>query len=203
MNDFSESQKHLNSRVSYPVLIICNGHGEDVIAFEIIKKLLSLKQVLRIEILSLVGQGNIFDSIISEKIEKIGYRRILPSGGFSNQSLKGLFQDLKAGLLIDLLRNWLEVRRKSKEYKLIAIGDLLPLFFAWSSQCNFGFIGTPKSDYTWMSGPGSSVHDFYHKIKGSEWDPWEIYLMNSYACKFVLLRDEITAKNLKKKKVDA
>ena len=38
--DSVESSYDLNSKVSYSLLFICNGHGEDVIASEIIKRLL-------------------------------------------------------------------------------------------------------------------------------------------------------------------
>jgi len=151
----------------------------------------------------LVGDGKIFDDLISQKITKIGFQKVLPSGGFSNQSLKGFWNDLKKGMLIYLFKNWLELIKKPKDYQIIAIGDLLPLFYAWSSKCDFGFIGTPKSDYTWMSGPGKSISDLYHKLKGSEWDPWEMSIMRSHLCKFVIVRDEITKKNLNKKRIHA
>jgi len=154
-------------------------------------------------VMPLVGDGKIFDNLLSQKITKIGFQKILPSGGFSNQSLKGFWNDLKEGMLIYLLKNWLVLIKKPKDYQILAIGDLLPLIYAWSSKCDFGFIGTPKSDYTWMSGPGNSISDLYHKLKGSEWDPWEMYLMRSHLCKFVIVRDEITAKNLKNRRIDA
>ena len=199
-----DSLKHFNSRTSIYLLIICNGHGEDLIALEIIKKLLSLKRIKKIEVLPLVGNGYIFDSIDSEVFSKIGTQIYLPSGGFSNQSLKGLFRDLRVGLLENLFSNWLLVNKKHKDnYKIIAIGDLLPLYFAWSSKCIFGFIGTPKSDYTWSSGPGKAISDFYHKLKGSEWDPWELFLMRSHKCKFVIMRDALTANNLNLKNINA
>jgi len=185
------------------LLIISNGHGEDVIASAIIKELLLLRKFDNIEVMPLVGDGNIFDTLISKKITKIGFQKVLPSGGFSNQSLKGFWKDLKEGMLIYLFRNWLELIKKPKDFQILAIGDLLPLFYAWSSKCNFGFVGTPKSDYTWMSGPGNSISDFYHKLKGSEWDPWEMYIMKSPQCKFVIVRDEITSNNLNNKKIDA
>jgi len=128
----------------------------------------------------------------------------LPSGGFSNQSLKGFVLDLFAGFLIDNLRNFLLVKQKSKHYcKIIAVGDFLPLLYAWSSECEFSFIGTPKSDHTWSSGPGWALSDFYHKLKGSEWDPWEMFLMKSPRCKNLIMRDKITASNLNKKNIDA
>ena len=54
-----------------------------------------------------------------------------------------------------------------------------------------------------MSGPGYRISDLYHKFKGSEWDPWETYLMRSNSCKFVIVRDNLTSRNLKNKKIDA
>ncbi len=199
-----DSPKYTNSRKSIYLLIISNGHGEDLIALEIIKKLVSLHGISKIEVLPLVGNGYIFDSIRSKKFSKVGTQIYLPSGGFSNQSLKGLLNDLRVGLLENLISNWLLVRKKHKEnYKIIAIGDLLPLYFAWCSKCIFGFIGTPKSDYTWSSGPGKALSDFYHRLKGSEWDPWEIFLMGGQKCKFVIVRDELTAHNLNLKNINA
>jgi len=162
-----------------------------------------LERFHNIEVMPLVGDGKIFDNFLSPKITKIGFQKVLPSGGFSNQSLRGLLNDIKEGMLIYLLKNWIELIKKPKNYQILAIGDLLPLFYAWSIKCDFGFIGTPKSDYTWMSGPGNSISDFYHKFKRSEWDPWEMYLMKSNLCKFVIVRDEITSKNLNNQRINA
>ncbi len=202
--DSIESFYDLNSKVSHSLLFICNGHGEDVIASEIIKRLLKKIKNKNIEVLPLVGNGDVFNSIKSENFRKIGYFKELPSGGFSNQSLKGFVLDLFAGFLIDNLRNFLLVKQKSKhQCKIIAVGDFLPLLYAWSSECDFSFIGTPKSDHTWSSGPGWDLSDFYHKLKGSEWDPWEMFLMKSPRCKNLIMRDKITANNLYKKNIDA
>ena len=202
--DSIESFYDLNSKVSHSLLFICNGHGEDVIASEIIKRLLKKIKNKNIEVLPLVGNGDVFNSIKSKNFRKIGYLKELPSGGFSNQSLKGFVLDLFAGFLIDNLRNFLLVKQKSKHNcKIIAVGDFLPLLYAWSSECEFSFIGTPKSDHTWSSGPGWDLSDFYHKLKGSEWDPWEMFLMKSPRCKNLIMRDKITANNLNKKNIDA
>ena len=203
----SDSIESLNDPISnktHSVLIISNGHGEDVIALELIKRILKKIKNKNIEVLPLVGNGDIFNSIKSENFRKIGFLKELPSGGFSNQSLKGFLLDFFSGFLIDVLKNFLIVRQKSKyNYKIIAVGDFLPLFFAWSSKCEFSFVGTPKSDHTWTSGPGWALSDFYHKSKGSEWDPWETFLMKSSRCKTVIMRDQITAENLIKKNIDA
>lgn len=202
--DSNESFYDLNSKKSHSLLFICNGHGEDVIASEIIKRLLKKIKNKNIEVLPLVGNGDVFNSIKSKNFRKIGYLKDLPSGGFSNQSLKGFVLDLFAGFLIDNLRNYLLVKQKLKHNcKIIAVGDFLPLLFAWSSECEFSFIGTPKSDHTWSNGPGWDLSDFYHKLKGSEWDPWEIFLMKSPRCKNLIMRDTITANNLNRKNIDA
>ena len=199
-----QSLNDLTSNASHSLLIICNGHGEDVIALEIIKRFLKKIKVKKIEVMPLVGNGKVFDSIKSKKLSKIGCLKVLPSGGFSNQSIRGFLLDLFAGYLLDTFKNFLIVRRKRKDHcKIIAVGDLLPLFFAWSSKCEFSFVGTPKSDHTWSNGPGWKFTDFYHKFKGSEWDPWEIFLMRSSRCKSLIMRDEITANNLNKKMISA
>ena len=202
--DSIESVYDLNSKMSHSLLFISNGHGEDVIASEIIKRFLKKIKNKNIEVLPLVGNGNVFNTIKSKNFRKIGYLKELPSGGFSNQSFRGFLLDLFAGFLIDNLRNFLIVKQKSKHNcKIIAVGDFLPLLYAWSSECEFSFIGTPKSDHTWSSGPGWALSDFYHKLKGSEWDPWEMFLMTSQRCKNIILRDKITANNLIKKNIDA
>ena len=204
VNEFNQSITNLNSKTIQSLLIICNGHGEDIIALEIIKRMSVIRKSLKIEVLPLVGNGYIFDSIKGGNVNLVGNLKVLPSGGFSNQSFKGLVLDFCAGMPLYLLKNWLFVLKKSnKGFRILAIGDLLPLFFAWTSRCQFAFIGTPKSDHTWTSGPGWNISDFYHKFKGSEWDPWEINLMRHSNCKTVIVRDEITANNLMKKRVNA
>ena len=63
----------LNSKETHSLLIICNGHGEDVIASEIIKRLLKKIKNKNIEVLPLVGKGDVFNSIKSKNFRKIGY----------------------------------------------------------------------------------------------------------------------------------
>ena len=58
---------NINSKETFSLLIICNGHGEDVIALEIIKRLLNINKFKKIEVLPLVGNGAVFDSIHQKK----------------------------------------------------------------------------------------------------------------------------------------
>ena len=55
--DSIKSFYDLNSQVTNSLLFICNGHGEDVIASEIIKRLLKEIKIKKIEVLPLVGTG--------------------------------------------------------------------------------------------------------------------------------------------------
>jgi len=153
----------------------------------------------------MVGDGKVFSTLLKDDwLAKIGPSTFLPSGGFSNQSFSGLVLDLKAGLLGSLWRQWTLVHRSAKEGRIIvAVGDLLPLLFAWASGANYFFIGTPKSDYTWVSGPRSALSDCYHRLKGTEWDPWEYWLMRSSRCRMTVVRDKITARGLRNHGVKA
>ncbi len=181
------------------VLFLCNGHGEDLIALRVLEELHKNRPDLALEVLPLVGKGKCFDFPVSQGwLKRIGPLKVLPSGGFSNQSLKGLLADIFQGMLCLIWKQLSYVRSAASNGRLIiAVGDLLPLLFAWSSRRDYVFIGTPKSDYTWTSKPDSFFSDFYHRLKGSEWDPWENFFMANCRCKFVAVRDKLTARGLR------
>ncbi len=193
------SQKYKN------VLVLSNGHGEDLIALKILEALHKLHPKLKLEVLPLVGEGKAFETAIKQRwLVQLGIPKRLPSGGFSNQSFLGLISDIFSGLFVVSWKNWRCVKKASRQgIFILAVGDLLPLFFAWSSGSAFGFIGTPKSDYTWKTAFGSSLSDYYHLLKGTEWDPWEWYLMQDARCKLVAVRDQLTARGLRRKSVRA
>ena len=203
-----EPQSPSGDRISHvrtTLLVLCNGHGEDLIALRVLEAIHRLCPQLSLEVLPLVGQGQAFDAPVeSGWLERIGPSATLPSGGFSNQSLKGLVSDLSAGLPLLSWRQWRLCRRLARQNRvMLAIGDLLPLLLARSSGARFGFIGTPKSDYTWRSGPGQALSDLYHRLKGTEWDPWEWTLMSSRHCRLVAMRDRLTARGLQRHGVAA
>ena len=203
-----ETQFPAADRISHSassLLVICNGHGEDLIALRVLEALHRKCPNLPIEVLPLVGVGQAFEHALAAGwLKRLGPSAPLPSGGFSNQSLRGLIADLAAGLTLLSWRQWRCVRRSAKAGKaILAVGDLLPLLMAWSSGGTYGFIGTPKSDYTWRSGPGRALSDHYHRLKGSEWDPWEWALMRSSRCRVVAVRDHLTARGLRRHGVAA
>ena len=187
------------------LLVICNGHGEDLIALRILEALHLRAPRLNLCVLPLVGEGKAFDPAVRQGwLTLIGPSVPLPSGGFSNQSLKGLIDDVLAGLPLLTWQQWRCLRRHRHQLvAVLAVGDLLPLLMAWGSGLRFGFVGTPKSDYTWSSGPGHSLSDCYHRCKGSEWDPWEWATMSSRRRKLVAMRDRLTARRLRHHRIQA
>lgn len=189
--------------MSSRLLVLSNGHGEDLIAQRILQALRSHRPDVGIRVLPLVGLGEAFAADeAAGHLQRIGPQQQLPSGGFSNQSLRGLARDLAAGLPLLSWHQLRLVRRWARAGDpVLAVGDLLPLLLAWCGGGRFGFIGTPKSDYTWASpGPpgwgASHLADAYHRCKGSEWDPWEWAVMGSRRCRLVAVRDRLTARGL-------
>ncbi len=192
------------------LLVLSNGHGEDGIALRVLGALQQRRPSLDIAVLPLVGQGDSYAAAEAQGLlRRIGPRQSLPSGGFSNQSLRGLLADLAAGMPLLSWRQGQVVRRWGQGGDpILAVGDLLPLLMAWGSGGRFGFLGTPKSDFTWASeGPSgwgtSPIADSYHRAKGSEWDPWEWALMASRRCRLVAVRDGLTARGLRRHGVPA
>ncbi|WP_216904974.1 lipid-A-disaccharide synthase-related protein [Synechococcus sp. CCY 9618] len=193
-----------------PLLVLSNGHGEDLIALRLIEALGRQLPGLEVQVLPLVGIGQAFAGAeAAGTLQRVGPRLPLPSGGFSNQSLGGLLADLAAGLPLLSWQQWRIVRHWGRRgFPILAVGDLLPLLLAWAGGGPFGFLGTPKSDHTWASPPPpgwgpTPLADGYHRAKGSEWDPWEWALMGHRRCRLVAVRDRLTARGLRRHGVGA
>ena len=95
------------------LLVLSNGHGEDLIALRVLEALRMLRPELEVSVLPLVGLGGVFAAAEAAGwLRLVGRRQPLPSGGFSNQSLGGLLRDLAAGLplltvaQLRLVRRW-------------------------------------------------------------------------------------------------
>jgi len=192
------------------LLVLSNGHGEDLIALRILEALRQRRPDVELVTMPLVGEGTSYAGAERQGVlRRVGPQQRLPSGGFSNQSLRGLLADLGAGLAGQSWQQWRLVHQWGRSGDpILAVGDLLPLLLAWGAGGRFGFVGTPKSDYTWVSPPpqgwgASPLADCYHRCKGSEWDPWEWALMASRRCRLVAVRDRLTARGLRRHQVQA
>ena len=159
------------------ILFITNGHGEDLVAAEMIKRLQGKTHLL---VLPLVGEGKIYDNL---EAVVIGPKRILPSGGFSLRNLWHLPADLYAGLIGNTLeqfgilkdiKNWIDLT--------VGIGDIMPILGARRVKSPFIFVGVNKSSY--------------YKTFGSNYTPWEKLLLQKNASK-VFVRDKVTETDLR------
>lgn len=158
------------------LIFLPNGHGEDLVAAQIIKL---LPNTIDLTVLPLVGEGKIFDAL---PVKVIGPRKKMPSGGFSTRNLWALPGDLFSGLLGTLKQQFDILGENRGKFDLaVGIGDGVPIWAARRLRCPLVFIGVNKSDY-------------YHTF-GYGYTPWERWLLKS-ALK-VYARDRITAENLK------
>jgi len=184
------------------LLILSNGHGEDAIAARIAEKLQLIPHSPELAILPLVGEGHAYRGF---NIPLIGRVKKMPSGGFVYMDSRELWRDLQGGLLQLTLAQFQSIRQWSKEGgKILAVGDILPLIFAWLSGAEYAFIGTAKSEYylrdenSWLASTS-----LLQRSLGSDYFPWERWLMSRPNCKGVFPRDTLTSQNLKQFSIPA
>ncbi len=109
------------------VLILSNGHGEDLNGSLIAAALRSLAPELVLAALPIVGRGSAYQS---RGIPLLHQGRALPSGGMVYQGLN-LWRDLAAGWLQQTIAQLLAAWRQGRHYELVlCVGDHVPLAFA-------------------------------------------------------------------------
>ncbi|MCL2926971.1 MAG: lipid-A-disaccharide synthase-related protein [Trichodesmium sp. MAG_R01] len=193
------------------ILCVSNGHGEDVIGSQILQELKKYPLPPDLVALPIVGEGQAY-TIADFSI--IGPRQRMPSGGFIYMDGKQLWRDVKSGLLSIVLaqlkasRSWVsDQTNDGHQVVILAVGDIVPLLFAWLSGAPYTFLGTAKSEYLIRDQneqllPRSWVESFLLS-SGSVYFPWERWLMSRKKCGAVLVRDDLTAKMLRKKSIRA
>lgn len=193
------------------LLLLSNGHGEDVIAVRILKELQQQNSAPEIFALPIVGEGRAYKNL---DIPVIGSVRSMPSGGFIYQDGRQLARDVRSGLLkltlnqLKTIRRWVITQKKSGySPKIIAVGDIVPLLFAWLSSSDYAFVGTAKSEYYLRDETGWLKRDTqaarWEGWSGSVYLPWERWLMSRSRCKAVFPRDSLTTEILKQWKIPA
>lgn len=184
------------------LLVISNGHGEDLIAVKIINQLRQLNPQILIACLSMVGEGFAY---AKENIPFIAPVKKMPSGGFIYMDSQQLWQDVRHGLIGLTLTQFKAVKLWAKNGGyILAVGDILPLLCAWLSGAKYGFIGTAKSEYYLRNEEGwleniSKIDRYF----GSIYYPWERWLMKNHRCFGVFPRDSITTQSLQKYNISA
>ena len=174
------------------LLVLSNGHGEDAIAISIVKELQNITKKLEIQALPIVGTGYAYSKL---GIPIIGEVQQMPSGGFIYMGGNPLWEDLKDGLIALTLKQIKTVHQWEKTGGVIlAVGDIVPLLFAWMSGCNYAFVGTAKSDYYLRNFQGEWLAQtaWWERRLGSVYLPWERWLMSRQRCLAVFPRDSLT-----------
>ena len=184
------------------LLVLSNGHGEDAIAIRIIERLLKDNPNLDIAALPIVGQGYAYKKL---DIPLAGRVQQMPSGGFIYKGGNPLWQDLRDGLVrltleqIDIVRQWGKTGGK-----ILSVGDIVPLLYAWRSKTDYAFVGTAKSEYYlrdefgWLPQTSS-----LERKMDSVYLPWERWLMSRDRCKAVFPRDSLTTEILQRENIPA
>lgn len=184
------------------LLVLSNGHGEDKIALRIIEQLQIVTNKLELAALPIVGQGYAYSK---SNIAIAGRVQQMPSGGFIYKGGNPLWQDLRGGLIQLTLEQITLVRQWGQDGGVIlAVGDIVPLLYAWLSQANYAFVGTAKSDYYLRDETGwLAKTSWIEKKLGSVYMPWERWLMSRDACQGVFPRDSLTTKILRNYSIPA
>ncbi|MGK7899513.1 MAG: lipid-A-disaccharide synthase-related protein, partial [Xenococcus sp. (in: cyanobacteria)] len=130
----------------------------------------------------------------------------MPSGGFIYMGGTPLWKDLNDGLISLTIHQIKTVRQWGKHGGVIlAVGDIVPLLFAWMSGCHYAFVGTAKSDYYWRNSQGEwlSQTSWGERRLGSVYLPWERYLMSCQRNVATFPRDTLTTNILKRSGIRA
>jgi uncharacterized protein (TIGR03492 family) len=185
------------------VLCLSNGHGEDLIGLRIIKAMQALPNAPEIDVLPIVGEGSAYQTA---GFPLIGQVQTMPSGGFIYMDGKQLARDIQGGLVkltltqIEAVQNW---AKQPDALGVLAVGDIVPMLFAWRSGLPFAFVGTAKSEYylrdenDWLVRK-SWWDDRLAQLTGSVYYPWERWMMQRRNCRGIFPRDRITAENLQR-----
>ena len=184
------------------LLVLSNGHGEDIIAVRILEQLIVDRDNLKISALPIVGQGIAYQQ---KNIPLIGEVKQMPSGGFIYMDSHQLWQDVRGGLVQLTIKQLQVVRQWGKDGGFIlAVGDIVPLLFAWFSGANYAFVGTAKSEYYLRDRDGwLKQTSWLERQSGSVYHPLDRWLMNHPRCHGVFPRDKLTTEILQKYSIKA
>ena len=159
------------------ILILSNGHGEDLSGSLIAKEL--IKNGHFVDALPIVGKGINYDK---ENIKVIGKTREFSTGGIGYNSIKGRFLEIFEGEIIYLLRKLYLSFKARKNYEFyVVVGDIVPVLFAWVAKKKF---------FTYLVAY-SSHYEGRLKL------PWPCkYFLNSPNSKKIYTRDLLTENDL-------
>jgi len=108
------------------ILLLSNGHGEDLVAEQIARQLAPSCETIKLPLVDTT----------------------LPSGGFSLRNFSFLWRDIGAGLLGGTFKHWKTLKElRGKVDLTVAIGDIVPIIGALMVGAPLIFVGVNKSSY--------------------------------------------------------
>lgn len=128
------------------ILVLSNGHGEDLVGARIASELEIALPSKEIAAFPLVGCGEAYRR---RGLKTVGFAQQLPSGGFARTSAKALLTDIRAGLFGCLRRQVSEMRDLSPHVELtVCVGDVFLLCLSSLGHLPRRLlIATAKSEY--------------------------------------------------------
>lgn len=161
------------------ILLISNGHGEDLNSSLIGAALKSIEPSFIIEAFPIVGEGK---SYINKGIKIVAPLKSMPSGGIFYLNIINLIKDLFSGLITLTINQIITINKIKDNYDLIvAVGDIVPLFYAYLTGKKYlSFIVSTSSYYE-----GKLKLPLLTKL-----------LIRSNRCQIVFTRDQYTADDL-------
>ncbi len=159
------------------VLIISNGHGEDLSGSLLGKGLISRGH--KVDALSLVGKGRPYKK---EGIKNYGLNRDFSTGGIGYTSLIGRLTELFQGQLLYLFSSIFRLFFIANRYDLfLIVGDVIPIFAAW-------LLGKPSVVY---------LVAYSSHYEGKLRLPWPSkFCLSSPTFREIYSRDQLTADDL-------
>lgn len=161
------------------ILFLSNGHGEDLNGSLIAQALKSLNEKTMVHAFPIVGEGKSYQN---KEIKIVSPVLPMPSGGIFYLNFINLIKDIFSGLITLTLRQIITILKIKNNYDfLVAVGDIVPLFFAYLTGKKYAsFIVSTSSYYE-----GKLKLPFLTKL-----------LLRSSRCQVVFTRDEYTAEDL-------
>ena len=159
------------------ILVLSNGHGEDLSGSLIAKQF--LKSGYSVNALPIVGKGNYYEK---EKIKIIGKTKEFSTGGIGYNSFKGRLTEIFGGEIFYLLKRLYLTFKIKKNYDyFFVVGDIVPVFFAWICKKDF---------FTYLVAYSSHY-------EGKLELPWPSnFFLLSQKAKKIYARDSLTADDL-------
>ena len=160
-----------------PVLLLSNGHGEDLSGALVAAEL--MQRGIPVEALPLVGHGSPYRQ---RGVPVLGRTRSCSTGGLGYTSLGGRLSELLEGQMGHVLGRLLLLRRRRRHYGLVvAVGDVLAVLGSWLS-------GLPSAVY---------LVAYSSHYEGRLRLPWPCgWLLNQASIKAIWSRDPLTANDL-------